>query len=146
MRKKLSRAGIGLFIVVASSTLVLAARPELMPWGGGLMERGPVMTKVATGDVVVQIAPHTLLLSAEQSGSVIVHAEIAYCDVVAASVTLEGIPARSTKADLRGELVAYFDEVAVKAIATAPRTTLTLTGATVGGGDFSGCDTVQVRP
>jgi len=51
-----------------------------------------------------------------------------------------------TKADCRGELVAKFDEAAVKAIVEPPSATLTLTGMTIDGDEFSGSDTVKVRP
>ena len=96
-------------------------------------------------EVDVQVAPHTLLLSSYQGGEVTVHAAIAYGEVDTESVTLNGIAVSWTKADCRGELVAKFDEEAVKAIVDAPSATLTLSGMTLDGEIFSGSDTVKVK-
>ena len=114
--------------VLVSSTLVLAG-------GQQRGEQSPVL-----------ISPQTLLLGEEQGGSVVVHMEIPYSQVNSSTVALDGVQALWTKADLRGDLVAYFDEVAIKAIVAPPSATLTLTGNLHDGTPFAGSDTVQVKP
>lgn len=95
--------------------------------------------------VDVQVSPGTLLLSSDQGGQVSVHTNIPYLQVNAGSVQLSGIPVVWTKADSQGNLVAKFDESAVKAIVQPGRATLTLTGLYLNGVGFSGSDTVTVR-
>ena len=121
---------------------LLTARRVTVKYGGRV---ALVRNDTAAQQIVVKISPHTLLLGADQSGSVVVHADIAYSQVDSSTVTLEGIAVRWTKADLRGELVAYFDETAMKAIVEPPNATLTLAGVTRDGTPFSGSDTVQVK-
>ena len=118
---------------------------SLLAFGAALLV---VAAPVASAEeVVVQVAPATLLLSSTQSGQVTVHVTIAYSRVdLSRAITLNGIPSSWTFADSRGELVAKFDEVAVKAIVAAPSATLTLTGVTVDGESFEGSDTVRVVP
>ena len=66
--------------------------------------------------------------------------------VNAATVQLNGIPAKSVFADSRGELVAKFDIAAVKALAElSPELTLTLTADLKDGSEITGIDVVQVR-
>ena len=115
-------------LVLVSSTLALAGGRQ-----GG--EQSPVL-----------ISPQTLLLSSEQGGSVVVHMAIPCSQVDSSTVALDDVPALYTKADSRGDLVAYFDEVAIKAIVAPPSATLTLTGNLHDGTPFAGSDTVQVRP
>jgi len=93
----------------------------------------------------IAVSPQTLLLGADQGGTVAVHTEIPYGSVNRASLELNGIPVRSTKADACGDLVAFFSEAAVKEIVSVPSATLTLSGATKTGVPFAGSDTVQVR-
>ncbi len=113
--------------------------------GFGLALLVSALPLVATaGDVVIAVAPQTLLLSSVQGGEITVHVTIAYSRVDKSSVTLNGIPVKWTKADSRGELVAKFDEAAVKAIVSAPSAVLTLKGVTVDGEAFEGSDTVRV--
>ena len=81
---------------------------------------------VLPGDV--QIAPQTLILGANKGGSVVVHAAIGYGLVERGTVTLDGLPAKWTKPDSRGELVAYFGEAQVKGMVDVPGATLTLMG------------------
>ena len=106
-----------------------------------------VLAVPARGDdltVPIVIAPSTINLQAGGTW-VTVHAEIAYSAVNAASVTLDGIPVKTTFADNRGELVAKFLVGDVRDI-VEPGTTpeLTLSGTTDGGDTFSGTDTVRV--
>jgi hypothetical protein len=123
---------------------LLIANRVTVKYGGAILDLA--RTDGASLGIVVVIAPHTLLLGAEQGGSVVVHAEIPYSQVDTSTLALEGIAVVHSKPDLRGELVAYFDEDAVKAIVAEPSATLTLTGATEDGAFFEGSDTVQVRP
>lgn len=92
----------------------------------------------------VAVSPQTLLLGSEQGGFVVVHTDVPYRDVDKSSVTLSGVAAESTKADLCGCLVAYFDEDAIKALVAPPSVVLTLTGSKSDGMTFSGSDTVKV--
>ncbi len=129
---------------LATCSILVAAGPDIMPfmWRH---QKAPVLASAVDQQLVIKIAPQRLLLSDVQSGTVVVHAEIDYDVVDTASVLLEGVPALHTKADLRGELVAYFDEAAIKALVSPPRATLTLTGTTIDGTAFSGSDTVKVK-
>ncbi len=93
----------------------------------------------------VAVSPQTLLLGSAQGGSVVVHTDgLPYSSVDPKSVTLNGIAATATKADLCGDLVAYFSESAVKAIVSPPSATLTLSGSKLDGTTFSGSDSVKV--
>lgn len=94
--------------------------------------------------VTAVVAPQTVILGSDQGGLVTVHAEIPYNSVDLSSLTLNGIPAKGNKPDNRGELVAFFDETAVKNIVALPQATLTLEGRTLAGDDFQGSDTVRV--
>ena len=96
--------------------------------------------------VDVQVAPHTMLLSHDQSGEVTVHVDIPYSLVVESTIFMNGIAVSWTKADDCGNLVAKFDEEAVKNVLEVPSTTLTLSGTTTEGADFAGSDTVKVKP
>ena len=122
---------------------LLIAHRVTVKYGGAITDLVGIGN--ATQGIVVAISPQTLLLGSEQGGSVVVHADIPYAEVDAATVALDGIAAASTKPDLCGNLVAYFDEAAVKAIVEPPSATLTLTGETQDGTPFAGSDTVQVR-
>jgi hypothetical protein len=101
-------------------------------------------TDEATLSVAIQIQPSTLVVS-RRTAPVTVHAEIAYSAVNASSVGLGGIPASSTLADDRGELVAKFPGDVVSRIVAPGHVTLALTGTTRGGDAFVGIDTVTVR-
>ena len=96
--------------------------------------------------VEIQVAPQTMLLSSVQSGEVTVHVDIAYSVVVESTIFMNGIAVSWTKADDCGNLVAKFDEEAVKGVLEVPSTTLTLSGTTTAGVDFAGSDTVKVKP
>lgn len=100
--------------------------------------------------VEIAVSPQMLLLGMDQSEDVVVHTNIPYGSVNTGTLTLNGIPVKWTKQDTRGDLVAYFDETAVKyvvkeGIEEAHSFTLTLTGLYKTGGDFSGSFTVMVR-
>ena len=119
------KAGLlSLCFVMATSTLVLGAMAL---------------------DVEVQIAPHMLLLSSEQSGEVAVHTDIPYSLVDGSTVALAGFPAVRTKADDCGNFVGFFDEVEIKSVVAVPSYELVFTGLTVNAEPFSGSDTVLVK-
>jgi len=94
----------------------------------------------------VAVSPQTMLLSSYQGGKVVVHTAIKLTTVDRATVELDGIPAVSTWADSRGNLVAGFNEEDVKAIVAPPESTLTLTGLLKDGTPFAGSDTIRVVP
>lgn len=97
--------------------------------------------------VVVQVAPATILIGADQAEQVTVHAAIPYSTVVTESVDLNGLEPASTWADDRGELVARFlsaDVERLPEVADLGDADLTLSGVTTDGVDFSGTDTVRV--
>ena len=89
-----------------------------------------------TSDIL--ISPQTLLLDRTQSGNVTVHTYVAFTGQ--ANVTLEGIEARVIYSDDCGNLVAKFDEDAIKAIVAPPKATLALSIE----GEHIGSDTVRV--
>ena len=91
------------------------------------------------------MSPQNILLNSVQGGLITVHAEIAYDLVEKGSVTLNGVPARSTFSDDCGDLVAKFSEADIKALVSPPSATLTLAGLTTAGDVFSGSDVVMVR-
>ena len=94
--------------------------------------------------VVTAVSPQTIILGSDQGTSVTVHAEIPYSTVDRASLTLNGLAAKGSKSDNRGELVAFFNEEAIKNMVSVPKATLTLEGRTLAGEAFSGSDTVRV--
>ena len=117
----------------------------ILALGAGL----PVQTALSDApaeEVVIAVAPQTMLLSSIQSGEVTVHVEIAHSRVDCATITMNGVPVMWTKADSRGELVAKFDEEMVKGVVEVPSTVLTLKGLTVEGEPFEGSDEVRVVP
>jgi len=97
------------------------------------------------GEVFILVSPQTLLLNSSQGGLVTVHAAIPYNQVDTFSIELGGVAAEFTKADARGDLVAKFDEDAIKALVSPPSAVLALTGVTVDGEAIYGEDEVQVR-
>lgn len=95
----------------------------------------------------VAISPQTVNLQF-QGEWVTVHTNIAYTLVVPDSVALDGFSADIEKYDDRGYLVAKFKVAKLseylRTFLDEGSATLTLTGETVGGGSFSGSDTVRV--
>ena len=92
----------------------------------------------------VAVSPHTLIIGADQGGTVAVHTAIPSSAVDTTTLALNGIPVLWTKADARGELVAMFSEGEVKAIVAPPSAVLTLTGELEDGTGFSGSDEARV--
>jgi hypothetical protein len=135
------KAIIGLVLVGVAGVFTSDAAFAVRSGQGAL--GGRAITAAET-EVPIQISPHALVFGSAGVW-VSVHAEIAYSSVARGTVELEGISARWTFPDSRGELVAKFDVDAVKAIVSPPSATLRLTGATVDGRSFSGSDTILVK-
>jgi len=96
-------------------------------------------------EVDILVSPQTILLGENQGGEVSVHTEIAYNSVDTDSLELNRVPAMSAGSDAPGDLVAKFPEDAIKALVAPPSAVLTMTGATLNGGTFTGSDEVKVR-
>lgn len=94
--------------------------------------------------IAIVVQPDQIVLNASSTW-VTVHTDIAYAEVVPSSVKLNGIPARVTKSDDCGDLVAKFVVGDIRAIVAPPSAVLTLTGLTKTGVPFSGTDTVRVK-
>jgi hypothetical protein len=106
---------------------------------------GTVFSNNRTDDPLgVAVSPQTLLLGCDQGGYVVVHTKIPYGSVDRTSLELIGVAVSWTKFDDCGNLVAYFDEDAVKAIVTPPTEVMTLTGVLKNGVPFEGSDPVRV--
>ena len=99
-----------------------------------------------TDPLGVAVAPQMLLLSMDQGGVVNVHTAIPYGSVATATVTLNGLRPLGTRSDSRGNLVADFAENDVKNIVSSPVEIMTLSGMLLDDTNFSGSDTVTVRP
>jgi hypothetical protein len=101
----------------------------------------------ADDQIGIQVSPSTINLAYEGTW-VTVHADIPYGAVLTASLTLNDVPVRWTKADSRGDLVAKFEAGSVKGIfdnVALPATAiLKLCGVTRDGVPFFGTDTVLV--
>ncbi len=111
-----------------------------------LVLAGQVLSNSRTDDSLgIAVSPQTLILSLDQGGAVTVHTAIRYSDVNTGGLTLNNVPADSTWADDRGNLVARFSERAVEAIVAPPSAVLTLEGAMTDGSPFAGSDSVRVR-
>ena len=111
------------------------------------MSAGPAS---AEEDVDIVVSPSTINIDLKGVW-VTVHADIPFCFVDGASVTLNDIPVKATFADNRGDLVAKFVVGAVidilvdkdgKIIDANPE--LELCGVLKDGTSFSGSDTIRV--
>lgn len=99
-------------------------------------------------DIEIVVAPNVLNIQS-QGQVVTVHTDIAYGAVQSSSVMLNGVEIYFSKADNRGNFVAKFVMSEVKAlvddgILELGEITLTLTGLTKTGEEFSGSQTVTV--
>ena len=125
MRKSYVVAAVVLLVVVCSG-LVMA-------------------NKASDGEgFCITITPKTLVLSSPDT-VVSVHSNIPYSSVDTVSLTLEGIPAKFTKADACGDLVVKFSQTDVKDIVEPGLATLTLSGAFKDGSTFTASDTITVK-
>jgi hypothetical protein len=113
--------------------------------GAGVFTGTVFSNNRTTDELGVAVSPQTLLLDVEQGGEVVVHTAIPLSVVNRASLELNGVPAVFTKADDRGNCVAYFNEDEIEATVAPPGAVMTFTGLTVDGEAFSGSDSVQVR-
>jgi hypothetical protein len=124
-------------------TFLLSAR-----WGIAVLSLVALtMAPLRAGDVqeiAIQCSPAVVNLSTAGNGSwFTVHADIAYSAVVKATVELNGVPVKWTKADNKGYLVAKFVLGDVRAILKPGDNTLILSGETTGG-TFFGSTTIRV--
>ena len=102
---------------------------------------------VQTTSIDIQVALNVLNL---QSNGIVVtiHTDIAYWQVDASSVTLNGVEIDSWKSDDQGNFVAKFnmDEIkGLEGLQVNDYNTLTLDGVTYGGEDFTGSSEVYVK-
>jgi hypothetical protein len=114
----------------------------------GVMAASVALCNSRTEDPLgVAVSPQLLLKGVPQGGEVTVHTASPYGAVlkVKALLTLNGVPAQGWKADSRGNIVIFFDEVAVEDTVEAPGATLLLAGQLIDGTPFSGTDGVRVR-
>jgi hypothetical protein len=99
---------------------------------------------LAAREIDITVSPHVINI-ASASTVVTVHTDIAFSAVAGATVELNGIPIAWWKSDSRGYFVAKFVASEVKGIVEPGTTaTLTLTGETKLGEEFSGSDEVDV--
>ena len=116
-------------------------------WAGqGRHKAGSTAPTAAFADteIYIKVSPHVIVL--ESVGTwITVHTDIAHSQVDTSSVALNGVPADLTKADLKGNLVAKFDQANIKAIVAPPEALLELTGLTTSGEAFSGSEVVEVK-
>jgi hypothetical protein len=122
---------------------------SLVRWGGALVAGLALsLTPVKAADLAVDIqcSPSVVMLVAVAAGDwMTVHTDLPYSDVDrTVAVELNGQPAKSLKADNRGNLVAKFDLTELRTHLQPGWVALTLTGATVTGDTFAGSDVVRV--
>jgi hypothetical protein len=99
---------------------------------------------LAAREIDITVSPHVINI-ASASTVVTVHTDIAYSAVAGATVELNGIEIAWWKSDSRGNFVAKFNAGEVKGIVEPGTTaTLTLSGETILGDEFSGSDDVDV--
>ena len=99
---------------------------------------------LAAEEIEITVSPHVINI-ASASTVVTVHTDIAYSAVAGATVELSGVPIDWWKSDSRGYFVAKFKAGEVKGIVEPGTTaTLTLSGETKLGEEFSGSDDVDV--
>lgn len=97
-----------------------------------------------TREISVTVQPSTIVLAASSTW-VTVHTDIAYGEVDAASLTLNGVAINWSKSDNRGNFVAKFVSGDVKEILQPGTALLTLSGTTKSGESFEGSDVVTVK-
>jgi hypothetical protein len=102
------------------------------------------ISPLAAEAIDITVSPNVINI-ASQSEVVTVHTDIPYSAVSGATVTLNGLNIYFWKSDNRGYFVAKFVAGEVKGIVEAGTTaTLTLSGETRTGEDFSGSDNVRI--
>lgn len=105
-----------------------------------------VPAAAAAGEITIQVSPATLNLASD--GTVVtVHTDIAYGEVAATSVFLNGVAIDWWKVDNRGDFVAKFEMDDVKrleGLVIGDLNTLTLVGLTVFDEPFWGSTEVMV--
>jgi hypothetical protein len=106
----------------------------------------PLWAVADTLPVDIQCSPSVVVLHAVAAGDCLtVHTDLRFLDVdTARPVELNGLLAEAVFADSRGDLVAKFNLTELRKLLSLPATTLTLTGFTDDGSDFTGSDVVRV--
>ena len=96
-------------------------------------------------DIEIDVAPNVLNIQSE-STVVTVHTDIAYSDVVGASVYLNDVEINYSKSDAQGNFVAKFlsDEIKGLDLTIGDYNTLTLNGFTATGEAFIGTQDIMV--
>jgi len=94
-------------------------------------------------EIPIQVSPHVINLSSGATW-VTVHADIRYSLVDGNSVTLNGVDARYTKSDLRGDLVAKFTSGSMRDVLAPGAVVLVLEGRRLDGVTFTGRETIDV--
>jgi len=94
--------------------------------------------------VQIAVSPRTFVLDGP-CPCVTVHTNLRLDAVDRSTIELSGVPASSTFADSRGNLVAKFAPAAIAEIVAPPKATLTLTGLLGDGTEFAGSDTISVK-
>lgn len=99
-------------------------------------------------DILIKVSPNVLVLDSIAEGDgLTVHTNIAYSQVAAAELLIDGdevLLPEFIYPDNRGQLVAKFTLSEVKLRVEPPTATMTLTGTTKSGASFSGSDMIQV--
>lgn len=100
---------------------------------------------MAQTTIDIQVSPNVLNLN-NQGQVVTIHTDIAYSQVMASTVSLNGLEIDSWKADNQGNFVAKFLMSAVKNLPLniGEYNTLTLEGTTAGGELFTGSSDILV--
>jgi hypothetical protein len=115
-----------------------------------ILGTGIVFADDGAMEINIVVAPATLNLNegVQECDDVTVHTNISYFDVNRETLKLNDISVDYwTKYDDRYNLVVKFDRTEVKGIVASyvdEDVTLTLTGETLGGDEFTGTDTIRV--
>ena len=156
MKKIIVLKNIFIVLIMFSSILFYNCTSDQNVTGFNESEN-PTISKIITNDIAyedinldteeieVQVAPN--VLNIQNNGVVVtIHTDIPYSQVIALSVSLNGIEIQSWKADSQGFFVAKFNIEEVKALVDPEiegYNTLTLIGESTTG-DFSGSEDILV--
>jgi hypothetical protein len=104
----------------------------------------PAATTQDLNSIAIEVFPKTLSPGRDPGTEITVLAKIPFRKINRASLTLNGIAAKSANPDDDGELIASFDKAAVGNNISYLNPILTLGGVTTEGVAFRGSDTVKV--
>jgi hypothetical protein len=133
-------------ILLLLAVLILSLGSTRVRAGERRQRAGAVSPTAVFSDteIYIKVSPHVIVLESDGTW-VTVHTNIPYGQVETSSVTLNGVPAALTKADLKGYLVAKFGQTDIKAIVAPPEALLELRGLKTDGDEFSGSEVVEIR-